>query len=261
MNNLAKILRTSGYSALTRRVVAFGGLLLALAVLVGSAYRPPMSRLAAASAETVTAVNAKVQKLPLLFIENHGQTDAQVAYYVQGRQSAYFTRDGLTLSLQEPPPPEAQPANPAERMQRSTRREARPQEPPRKRWAVQVRFVGAARIQPHGGAKTAATVNYVKGPQPEWKTGLPTYGDIVYPQVWPGVDVVYSGEGGQIKTTFLVSPGFDPGQIHLAYQGASTVNLTDTGKLEVQTPVGGFGEESPLVYQDIDGKRVAVEAR
>ena len=236
------------------------GLLLVLVGLVGSVYRPPMSHWAAASSEIVQAVNAKVQKLPLHFIENHGQTDAQVAYYIQGRLSAYFTREGLTLGLQELPPPVDKAADPAERIKRSTGREARLQEPPPKRWAVQVRFVGAAQTMPHGGVKTASTVNYIKGSQSEWKTGLPTYSDIIYSQVWPGVDVVYSGEGGQIKTTFLVSPGSDPGQIHLAYQGASAVKLTDTGKLEVQTPVGGFGEESPLVYQDIDGKRVAVDA-
>ena len=36
--------------------------------------------------------------MPLYFIENRGQLDSRVAYYVQGRDTTlYFTAEGMTL--------------------------------------------------------------------------------------------------------------------------------------------------------------------
>jgi len=41
-----------------------------------------------------------LQEMPLLFIENRGQADPRVAYYVQGRDAAlYFTATGVTYAL------------------------------------------------------------------------------------------------------------------------------------------------------------------
>ena len=47
-------------------------------------------------------------KLPLYFIENQGQLDARVAYYMQGRDSSvYFTAEGVTFVLTGPGEQEA----------------------------------------------------------------------------------------------------------------------------------------------------------
>src|SRR6266702_1431794 len=49
-----------------------------------------------------------VGKLPLNFIENRGQADPRVAYYVQGADtSVYFSRAGITFALTSPAKPEA----------------------------------------------------------------------------------------------------------------------------------------------------------
>src|SRR5206468_12351971 len=43
---------------------------------------------------------AMLGKLPLYFVQNHGQEDARVAYYVQGHDTAvYFGPDGVTFAL------------------------------------------------------------------------------------------------------------------------------------------------------------------
>jgi len=48
-------------------------------------------------------VQAVLGKLPLYFIENRGQVDERVAYYVQGRDtSLYFTSLGVTFVLSKP---------------------------------------------------------------------------------------------------------------------------------------------------------------
>ena len=36
------------------------------------------------------------------------------------------------------------------------------------------------------------------------------------------------------------------------------MRVNEAGQLEVTTPVGGFGDEKPYAYQDVDGRRVEV---
>jgi hypothetical protein len=49
------------------------------------------------------------------------------------------------------------------------------------------------------------------------QSGLRTYRSVVDPELWPGIDLVYTGTARPLKYTFLVKPGADPGQIKLAY--------------------------------------------
>jgi len=83
---------------------------------------------------------------------------------------------------------------------------------------------------------------------------------VVYSDLWPGIDLVYEGDSGRLKGTFVVRPGADPSRIQLAYStglsGAKTVSLTKEGRIAVETPVGGFEEDAPVSYQEIAGKRV-----
>ena len=100
--------------------------------------------------------------------------------------------------------------------------------------------------------RTPAVVSYFKGADSRSQAGLPTYGSVVYPDLWPGIDLVYTGTAGHLKYTFLVKPGADPDQIKLAYRGATAVALTDAGQLEIATPVGGFTDDRPYAYQDAE---------
>src|SRR5207237_2686590 len=81
-----------------------------------------------------------------------------------------------------------------------------------------------------------------------------------YKERWPGIDLVYSRTFERLKYTFEVKPGADAEQIRLAYHGAGSVALTPEGGLTVSTPAGGFTDERPTAYQEIDGRRVPVPA-
>ncbi|MFC1979945.1 SBBP repeat-containing protein [Chloroflexota bacterium] len=191
-------------------------------------------------AATEAGVEEALMKLPLYFIENQGQMDERVAYYVQGsNMSLYFTAQGVTFVL------------------RGSGEEA----DSRQQYALKLEFVGANHdVQPVGKDRTEAIISYFKGSPEEWKTGLPTYTGIAYPDLWPGIDLVYSGDASRLKYAFLVQPGIDPGRIKLAYEGASAVTLNGDGQLEVSTPAGGFQDDRPVAYQDAGGHRVPVEA-
>ena len=76
---------------------------------------------------------------------------------------------------------------------------------------VKLDFVDAnPKARPVGQEPTAAVISYFKGPREEWNTGLPTYASLVYRDLWPSIDLVYTGTGSRLKYTFLVQPGADP---------------------------------------------------
>ncbi|MGZ8858161.1 MAG: DUF7948 domain-containing protein, partial [Candidatus Aminicenantales bacterium] len=113
---------------------------------------------------------------------------------------------------------------------------------------------------PEGVEKTGAVISYFRGKPEEWKTGLPAYSRIIYRDLWPGIDLAYKGEMDKLKYEFIVHPGADPAKIGLAYRGVEQVTLTQEGRLEVKTPAGGFKDDIPVAYQDVDGKRAGVPA-
>src|SRR6266571_4709888 len=230
--------------------------------LPGSPGGPPTtpvapSGLVQAGGASAARLKEAVGKLPLYFVETRGQADPRVAYYVQGADtSVYFSRAGITFALTSPAKPEAgAPAAPTG--------EARPAPPAsaRERWAVKLDFLGAnPDARPAGEDRTEAVVSYFKGDRADWKTGLPTYGRVVYANLWPGIDLVYTGAGGRLKYTFVVQPGGDPKRIRLAYRGATAVRVSPEGRLAVSTPVGNLEEDTPYVYQEGGADRVQVEA-
>ncbi len=194
-------------------------------------------------------------QVPLCFIANEGQVDGSVDYYVQGADKTIsFGAGGVTFSLSKPR--EASSPN-AGRPGKEARRIVHGQESGA--WGVRLDFVGAdPEVRPKGGDKTEGVVSYFKGKPEDWKAGIPTYSRVVYPNLWPGIDLAYSGTVNQLKYEFVVAPGADPGLIRLAYRGASAVKIDDSGRLAVSTLYGSLEDGVPVAYQEIDGKRVPV---
>jgi hypothetical protein len=185
-------------------------------------------------------------KLPLYFVENRGQTDPSVAYYIQGRdRSIYFTNKGFILTMADSK--EGQPAQsiiqPASFDRHQSARK------------LNLEFVDSdASVRPEVLVQTEAVISYFKGPREQWKGGRKTYSSIVYRNLWPWIDLVYAGTVNRMKYSFRVKPGADPSQIHLAYRGESSLTLNDGGELEVGTQFGVIRDARPVSYQDVDGQ-------
>jgi len=180
-----------------------------------------------------THLEAPFSKLPIYFVENRGVCPDEVAYYVPGaNKTIFFTKRGITFRLKG-----------------------------RDRgWAVRLEFVGAnSDVAPKGADRQDAVFSYFKGPERNWKTGLPTFRTVVYEELWPGVDLVYRSSVGALKYEFLVKPGADPALIRLRYRGATAVEITDAGAFKLTTPAGGFEDARPVAWQEVDGERVPVE--
>ncbi|MGB9894171.1 MAG: SBBP repeat-containing protein, partial [Candidatus Saccharicenans sp.] len=210
---------------------------------------------------------------PLFFIPNRGQLDSRVVFYVQGRdKNIYFTDEGLTILLVKAEPDRAKETiNNSKRPKlpdrlsladraRSLVSEGRPLKPAQtQKWTVRLKFVDPCqRVIVEGDHQAETLVSYFKGGPDNWISGLPTYKKIRYRQLWPGVDLAFSGDQSKIKYEFLINPGAQPEAIKLTYEGASEIKVNDQGQLEVTTPAGSFVDEAPVAYQIKDGKRVQI---
>jgi Beta-propeller repeat len=208
--------------------------------------------------EKKVAVTRALERMPLSFIENRGQLDSRVAYYVQGRDTIlYFAADGMTLVQTEQRHAEKSSKG---RLEKASFGRGVPQAPdPASRWVVKLDFLGAnPNPKITAGDRLPAVVSYFKGPKENWKTGLSTYGSIVYSDLWPGIDLVYSGASNRLKYTFLVKPGADPARVRLAYRGVERVKVNDAGQLEIETPSGVLQDDKPFAYQEVDGHSVGI---
>ena len=172
-------------------------------------------------------------KLPLSFVPNRGQTDARVRFYAQGAGHAfYFTPDKAVLSLTKG----------------------------KRGVALQLTPLGAtshARLE--AVDRAPGKVSYIGGR--ERHANLPTYREVAYRDLWPGIDLVFRGRGGTLKYEFHVSPGADPSRIGLAYRGADGVSVAAGGSLLIQTPLGTLRDKRPDSFQRVHGRRVPVDSR
>ncbi|WP_217697922.1 Ig-like domain-containing protein, partial [Sinomonas mesophila] len=172
-------------------------------------------------------------KLPLSFVANAGQTDEGVRYYAQGAGFGFFfTEDKAVLSLSKGD----------------------------RGHALELGFLGSSPDATLEVSEPApGTVNYLAAG--ENHTNLPTYKQVVYRGLWPGIDMIFAGRDGTLKYEFHVAPGADPSDIRLSYAGADGLALGQGGELLISTPLGTLSDSTPRSYQPIGGREVAVQSR
>jgi hypothetical protein len=180
------------------------------------------------------------EELPLTFTPNTGQSHEGVRYVAQGGGYAFFfTDEKAVLSF-------VKPAGNAPAVSDAL--------------ALDLRFVGASSVTSlEARERTAGTVNRFTGDRSDWETGVPMYEELVYRDLWPGIDMVIRGDAGELKYEFHVSPGADLRDIRLAYGGADGLSLGDDGSLSIATALGELTDARPVSYQQLGGERVPVE--
>jgi len=209
------------------------------------------ARAALSAARTRAAYGA----LPLAFEENRGQSAAAARFLVRGQGYRLFLTPGaLVLALAAPVLP---------RVPRHPRGGHLPAPATTVRGTVlRLSFLGATRRpRLEGVAPLAGTVSYLHGSdQARWRTGVPTYGRVVYHDLYPGIDLTYDGTQEQLEDTYTIAPGADPSAISLGVAGATAVRL-DGDRLALDTAQGPVVEQAPVAYQEIGGQRQDVPAR
>ncbi|HEY8187072.1 MAG TPA: SBBP repeat-containing protein, partial [Pyrinomonadaceae bacterium] len=174
--------------------------------------------------------------VPFIFEPNVGQTDPRVRYlaHIAGADF-YFTPDEAVFRFVKG----------------------------KKGHTLRLAFVGAQPApQIEGAQPSSGKVNYLIGnDKKNWRTDLPTFGEVVYRDLWPGIDLAFRGEVGALKYEFRVAPGADPGNIRLAYQGADHLSLGRDGELIVNTSLGVLRDSQPVSYQEHLLTRIPVSSR
>ncbi len=206
-------------------------------------------------------------RLPLSFEANNGQTESQVRFLARGRGYTLFLAENEAVfalrsaevesveSVGSVPGKEQSSHLRAELSERTKRTQ------PTKQAVLRMRLEGANRSpMAHGVAPLPGVVNYFIGNDPtKWHTNIPTYGKVEYKNIYSSIDLVYYGNQGKLEYDFVVSPGADPNQIKLAFEGAENLRLADNGDLTLTVPGPDLHLQKPLVYQqDEKGRKQLV---
>jgi hypothetical protein len=194
--------------------------------------KPMLEQLEDRTVPSTASTAAAYGQLPLAFEVNQGQAPSPVDFLARGNgytldltaQDAHLDLGGTTLDL---------------------------------------RLVGASPSSSATGLDPLLTkTNYLVGSDPsEWHTNIPNFGRVEYQNVYPGVNLVYYGNQGQLEYDFVVAPGADPNVIKLSIQGAQSITLDAQGNLVLHTAGGDVTEQAPVVYQDIGGVRQSVAGK
>ena len=163
------------------------------------------------------AQNSRIS-LPIFFFRNVGLTDSEIRFIVETPElRAAFRPDAVCFQIRGS--------------------------------QTLLRFAGAnpdARIE--GEQPSPGKVNVFRGA--EAHTGINTFSAIRYRDLYPGIDLTYSGEGKRIKAEFTVAPGADPASIRLAYPNADRVSIGPGGELIVETGGAELREDAPVILQN-----------
>ena len=106
------------------------------------------------------------------------------------------------------------------------------------------------------GVEPMGRANFLLGQDPSaWRTGVPTYRKVRYANLYPAIDLIYSGNDGRIKSEYRVAAGADPGNIRVEY--SVNVSIDAEGRLHA----GNLVEAAPEIYQDSASGRVTIVGR
>ena len=194
------------------------------------------------------ALSSTTISLPLFFEPNQGQTAPQVKFLAHGAHYGLFlTADEAVLELQHSaastPPSVLSSQFSVPSTQASTNA------------VIRMRLSGAnASARVSGASPLPGKSSYFIGNDPsKWRSGIPQFARVEYKSVYPGVDLVYYGNQGQLEYDFRVAPGAKPNQIALSFNGASAHIVSgdsgDSGDLVLSTASGDVRFHAPRVYQ------------
>jgi len=204
--------------------------LLALAVSL-SLLGLPVSLLRASPADHSAAFQP-FRSLPLSFEANRGQSNPRVAFIARGGgQTVFLTPREAVLTWRGRRSPTAV--------------------------ALRMQFIGAsARSNVVGAKELPGKVNYFLGrDSARWRTNIPTYEQVRYQDIYPGIDLVFYGNERQLEYDFLVQPGADLTAIAIAFVGAENVQVDAQDGLLLQIAGETIYARKPAIYQEVDGRR------
>jgi len=187
--------------------------------------------------------------LPMTFEPNRGQTDPSVKFLSRGLGYQLFLTQGKTVLSLKP--------HSTGMAQRTAKNESPSSA------VLSMALAGAnASAQMVGVDELRGKSNYLIGQDPgKWHTQIPNYRKVALKQVYPGIDLVYYGQGRQLEYDFVLAPGADPKAISLDVEADSVragtgerhsaPQIDSNGDLVVHLVGGDVRFHLPLIYQPV----------
>jgi len=181
-----------------------------------------------------------VEKLPHSgghFTENRGQlSDDSVRFYIQG-QGVWFQEDGVSFDIRPMVPSKVTPG-----------------------YVIKQEFVGANPVRPIGLQALEYQSNFFYGShETNWFVQVPNYLEVLYRDIWDGIDLRYYTLGEDLKYDLIVHPGAHVEQVRMRYEGAEGISIGPDGSLVVETPFGKMEDTDLFIYQERDGGRYTID--
>lgn len=209
---------------------------------------------------TPTKSSSSYGQVPPYFIRNDGQIDPAVKYYVKGpRGTVYLTNSEIVFDfLQENSGPKDKPE--------STAGEPGKPAPERDEKKTFTRLVfrqqfkdSNPEVSVEGNKELPGKINYFVGNKSNWHSNIPTVEEVIYHNLYPGIDLNCFFEGANIRYQYTVNPGSDPGNLVLEYVGIDGLEVKSSGEMIVITPFGGFMSPAPKITQAIEEKEIEIK--
>ncbi len=191
-----------------------------------------------------------LNRLPLSFEANHGQTDSQVKFLARGSgYTMFLTSTKAVLSLR-------QPQNNQSKISHQNKLKHEDIEKT-KTEVLRMQLVNASPAQQVTGLDElpGKSSYFIGNDSKNWHTNIPNYAKVKYQNIYTGIDLIYYGSQQQLEYDFVVAPGADPTDIKLAFGGSDTIDVDSHGDLVVRIAKGEIRLQKPHVYQRIGGIR------
>lgn len=224
-------------------------------------------------------VRREYGQLPMSFEANRGQSAEAVRFMARGEgYGVFLTGQEAVLTLHAPVstgasarlhpygvalPSSGPPSGGSAAERRETEARSDGAGPGWKTDVVRMQLEGAnASVEPVGVDRLPGSTNYFLGNDPaKWRSDIPNFAKVRYAGVYPGVDLVYYGNQKQLEYDFVVAPGASAEPIRLRFAGAHAVKLDEDGNLAIVATNGNVAFRKPVVYQNVNGTRVAIAGR
>ena len=124
---------------------------------------------------------------------------------------------------------------------------------------VKVAFSDATAVEPRGGDELPFPTSYFYGNDPDaWVSDAPSYREILYPDVWPGIDVRYYFLGKTLKYDVVVGPDADVDAVRFSVEGAESLDIAGD-RLDIRLSAGQSLQDRDLYAHYDDGEVVDVD--
>jgi hypothetical protein len=235
-----------------------------LAVITACAAEPsfPLKSVGSKASPQIQArVRQALRRQPFGFEANTGQFDREVRFLSRHRgHTLFLTTAGAVLTLhtgRQQSPALTRQGPPLENGERTSIAVAN------------LKLIGSNPAPKIFGAdELPGKANYILGNDPaHWHKNLPLYARVHYAAIYPGVDLVFYGNGGQLEYDFIVSPGADPSAICFTFASGSkeekihsdsSLRLEPNGDLALTTTAGDVRLHRPVIHQEQNGEKRSI---